>query len=87
MSESEGRETTCSWGGPEGPACWNVGACGCRVVTPPARETTPDGRLARYETALRRIANEDYRGGRPWSAQIAQEALAVSYTHLTLPTN
>ena len=23
----------CRWGGPEGPACWNVGACGCRPFT------------------------------------------------------
>lgn len=21
----------CYWGGPETPACWNVGACGCKA--------------------------------------------------------
>lgn len=31
--------------------------------------------LERMRKALQRIAAEDYRGPRPWSAQVAQEAL------------
>lgn len=35
----------CCWGGAdEGPACWNIGACGCKVIShPPHLDPTTRG--------------------------------------------
>jgi hypothetical protein len=40
-----------------------------------AQLAAAEARAKRYETALRRIANEDYRGNRPPSAVLAHETL------------
>lgn len=73
--KSAGRENATSTSGQEAPmtepSCPNCGE------SPMFRSVVHDCCVAveRMRAALTRIANEDYRGNRPWSAQIAQEAL------------
>jgi hypothetical protein len=44
-----------------------------------------EGLIRRYREALQRIASEDYRGSRPSSSRIAEEALAMSPTRGDMP--
>jgi hypothetical protein len=56
---------------------WQLDQCykeGCKLERELAAVTEQRDRLAE---ALREIANEDYRGPRPWSANIAHKALAA----------
>jgi hypothetical protein len=56
---------------------WQLDQCyreGCKLERELATVTEQRDRLAE---ALREIANEDYRGYRPWSADIAHKALAA----------
>ena len=45
----------------------------CRVKVNKIREL--EAKVERLERALRRIADQDYRGPRPWDSQLAYEAL------------